>query len=631
MANETSDRIAEIRRNIAAGVDRPLGRWQKAKRYMKMAAIGAAVTGIAATSVMTYDFITARRNLAERNVLLRSSNISFIAGNPEKKAAPKADIESVTKFNEGGGTESKVGTAEATTHREVRGDISYYEFFDSQNSRKATSNEKPERFQAGLRPSGSYNFREQFAQAILESGIKGPQEYMVYKFAPRRGFNELDIDVVEFPGERGLKENEPGIIEKKGNGKEDVRIMVNRLKEYRNLIGWVKGKEWRAGTLLEDYAITPENAVAAREIFKKLKTLDSTQAVSEGDREDLVEQILDIERRMKKNTIYDTFEDGFFKILPQESTIYLGERLPAWKRFACWLGMGRDNHNILRVENQWDLWPGRWPGLEGTVFGHGEDKIYPFDKYNNGGYTLEDKFGKIAQIKIEDFVWKYGQDVVYSYFLDLNGDGKIDEKNELISKVLCKTTHDEKIGLEKLSRGERPETDMTISLNYSFMTPEVEMVKGKEFFRLGAAIETLMVEQVHRGYGKHSLLGYIHDQRSDKMLSDDMNLQNMSRALTQESTLVAKHDIIKALIAAKRPYARELAEKYNIANEFVGHYQTSDLTRKRLYTGPWPWIILGVAGAGYLAYRRNRKDKERRDSRTGISLEIEKKYGGITK
>ena len=36
------------------------------------------------------------------------------------------------------------------------------------------------------------------------------------------------------------------------------------------------------------------------------------------------------------------------------------------------------------------------------------------------------------------------------------------------------------------------------------------------------------------------------------MLFSDLTIENMSRALTQESTLVAKYDIVKALIAAKR-------------------------------------------------------------------------------
>jgi len=43
------------------------------------------------------------------------------------------------------------------------------------------------------------------------------------------------------------------------------------------------------------------------------------------------------------------------------------------------------------------------------------------------------------------------------------------------------------------------------------------------------------------------------------MLFRSLNVEDLSRALTQESTLIAKDDIIKVLSKAKRPYAKELA------------------------------------------------------------------------
>ncbi len=49
--------------------------------------------------------------------------------------------------------------------------------------------------------------------------------------------------------------------------------------------------------------------------------------------------------------------------------------------------------------------------------------------------------GKLAQIDIQDFILFYGQDVLYSYYFDLNGDGKLTDKTAgAIWSSLCRTT-----------------------------------------------------------------------------------------------------------------------------------------------------------------------------------------------
>ena len=65
---------------------------------------------------------------------------------------------------------------------------------------------------------------------------------------------------------------------------------------------------------------------------------------------------------------------------------------------------------------------------------------------------IKDKFGDLAKIDIKDFILYYGQDVVYSYYLDLNGDGKLNKDNELIGQVLCRTAHDERSEMNKLQK-----------------------------------------------------------------------------------------------------------------------------------------------------------------------------------
>ena len=86
----------------------------------------------------------------------------------------------------------------------------------------------------------------------------------------------------------------------------------------------------------------------------------------------------------------------------------------------------------------------------------------------------------------------------------------------------------------------------------------------------------------------------------------------MSRALTQESTLVARYDIVKAMIAAKRPYAQQLAERYNIAEQFAGQYQTSaQLVERRDWSMMFKTAlgIFVVIGA-WILIRHEKKEKE---------------------
>jgi hypothetical protein len=242
--------------------------------------------------------------------------------------------------------------------------------------------------------------------------------------------------------------------------------------------------------------------------------------------------------------------------------------------------------------------------------GTGDNVIYPFDKYNNGGYIIYDKHGKLAQIDIQDFILFYGQDVLYSYYFDLNGDGKLDKATELIGTVLCRTTHDERIDMEKLVGEGRPKNDITFTSHYSFMTPANDFEQGIAYFNLCGYVESMMPDQQNRGFGKHSFLGYINQHRSDIMLFRDLTVENMSRALTQESTLIAKYDIVKAVIAAKRPYAQQLAEAYNIAGQFAGQYQTSDhLVERRDWSVALKTLvsILVVVGGWFLLRKKKEK------------------------
>ena len=620
MALETmSERIARLEKE-STSLDSPKipGKWDSFKRKLYWGLGIATVAGTILGGVLTHDFLTKRQDFPVRNVLYKTTHTTYIAGNKEKKAADKADQEIIVKVNEGGGVESKVGTYICETSRERRGDAQYFGVENSQRRRIAMATQKPEKFQAGWSFRGTMNYKEEKAELLLADDAapvktKSSLKYMVYKLDPERGWRQNDIDVMEFPFEHGLRENEPGIIENDPSapGKKDIRVMVNHLVETRNALGWFFGKHFRTQTLLEDFASTPENRELSLQFFQKVRALSSLESFDREKREEIVDKILKIERKMDKHNVYVADEDGYLKILPLGSTVYLGEDPNLGIRFLNWLGLNREEHNRLRINTHWNLFPGNWPGLNRVSIGKGENKNFPFDKYNNGGYTLRDKYGKIAMIDIEDFWLSYGQDALYDYYLDLNGDGRLDKKTELIGRVLCRFSHDEKAELDNIARGILPESDLTLNTNYYFMGPDADSARGLDYFKLCMYVETMMVNQVHRGQGQHSLLGIINDQRSDIMLFKQLNVENLSRSLTQESTLVAKHDIIRVLNAAKRPYAEKLAGKYGIKGEqeFAGQFQKTPLTYESPEVGNWLTLGAGLAGLGYLYNRRRMRGK----------------------
>ncbi|MEK6884802.1 MAG: hypothetical protein AABY22_34540 [Nanoarchaeota archaeon] len=533
-----------------------------------------------------HDFLTKRQHYPERNVLFRSSNVLYVAGSSENKDFT-ADQSSESEVYEGGILEeSKVGTYLFRTVREIREDIEYFNMDDSQKIRIASATKKSERVQAGLRLRGSLNYREQFAEIILGEGSKAPKKYFVYKFSPERGSREIEVTVLEHE-----------------EGKREIDNILTELRTFPH--GWTFGKKFRDGTFLENYNGSEKQE---EEFLEGIKLLNSTETVDRKKREKIIEGLISSERKMAKGPVYFSFEDGIIDWLPQESSIYLAEKPSYLKReWYEWVGFGRNDHNFLRIENYWDLFPGRYPFL---------DNFKIFDKYNNGGYVIKDKFGDIAKINIEDFFLFYGRDVLYSYYLDLNGDGKI-SKDEIIGSVLCRTAHDENPNLESLSGKNRPKSDVTFTNNYSFMAPDQNRELGLKYFELCSYIESMIPDQIHRGFGKHSFLGFINEQRSDMMLYRDLSIGNMSRSLTEEATFVAKYDIIRVLNASRRPYAEELARKYGIAEDFIGQYQSSELLKERSEIGPL-LPALGIGGllgtSLVLAYRthkkRRKEDKE---------------------
>ncbi len=594
METNYEQQLADIRAHLEKHKISPPTRWRKVKDILKKTAlIGSAVAaiGLIPSYYLAKDFLLKRQNYPERNVLYRSSNVVHVSGGSEIKGERNTDRESEIKVYEGG-EESKVGTYLFRTVRELRDDIEYFNMDDSQKIRIASATRKPENVQAGLHLRGSLTFKEQLAEIITGKETKSPQKYMTYDFVPERGLQEKEITVVMHQDHR--------------------RTLENRMTEVRSFpFGWMFGKEFRAGTFLESYVHSPKNLQNMDGFLALIKELNSRETEDISKREAMMEKVLTFEdERLERFPTISSFEDGIFDILPQGSTIYLGYKPGSFERMKHTLGFGGHDHHRLRVDTYWDLWPGNIPILNKISFGSGDNIAYPFDKYNNGGYILRDAYGDLAQIDIKDFILYYGQDVVYSYYLDLNGDGRIDKEHELLGHVLCRTTHDEKINLEKLIGEGKPKNDISFTVHYSFMGPDEDHAKGRNYFNLCGYLESFIPDQINRGYGKHSLLGYINESRGDIMLYRDLAIENVSRAMTEESTLVAPHDVIRVLIAAQRPYAEDVAHLFGIAQDFSGKYTSSPLAVERTEYGPLPGVGVGIlAGVGFLYYRKRRKQQ----------------------
>ncbi|MDP1694406.1 MAG: hypothetical protein Q8L34_02595 [Candidatus Woesearchaeota archaeon] len=593
-------RLEALRKSIAEKHQvKARSRWETIKQKLKKGALITAAVGALGAIPAYYlaeDFFLKRQNYPERNVLYRASQVIHVAGGSEDKRALDTDQDEEIKVYDGG-VQSKVGTYLFRTQRERRDDISYYNMDNPQKIRIASATQKPERVQSGISLGGSTNFKEQLAEIILSNERKSPSNYTTYDFIPERGLEEIELTVVTHPNHQ--------------------RTLENKMIEKRSLgLGWFFGKEYRSGTFLEGYARTPHNQELTTSFLRIIAKLNSSDSIDKSKRIALIQEALAVESRLQRIPTLASYEDGFFDVLPQGSTLYLGSQPGFWKRLQHstlpFLGMGKDTR--LRVDNFWDLFPGNIPLLNQLKFGTGDDVAYPCDKYNNGGYVLRDKFGDVAKIAIQDFFFFYGQDLLYSYYLDLNGDGDLDEHGELIGQVLCRTTHDDLVNLEELVGIGQSKKDITCTVNYSFMAPDANRENGLRFLSLCGYLESCMPDQLNRGYGKHSFLGYINRVRSDIFLHRDLTLENMSRALTEESTLIAHQDVVRVLIAAQRPYAEAVANSFGDANTFKGTYQTSPLLQERTEIGPLPTYLL-FAGAAFglrsLFKRKKQKSQEK--------------------
>lgn len=233
-------------------------------------------------------------------------------------------------------------------------------------------------------------------------------------------------------------------------------------------------------------------------------------------------------------TVYHSRETGLFGFMPQGSYYRLLGEAPGY--FSGWPESGTTGENdVFRITQFWDTLP--WRTL-------------------NGGYLLSDSKGELAKVRIEDFWFNYDEDVVYWYYLDLDGNGVIDDSTEVIGKALYSRI------MSKTSGG-TDNKDVSFTVNYSYMAG-CDARTAKRDFVLAGDVEAMMPDQVFDGFGVHSYLGYIEEKRDDIMLYLDRSVENLDRALKEDDTLGTKRSIVRLLLAAKRPYASGTAVRLGV-------------------------------------------------------------------
>ncbi len=92
---------------------------------------------------------------------------------------------------------------------------------------------------------------------------------------------------------------------------------MTEVREY--LLGWWWGKVFRAGTVLEQYVISPDAENAHVQFQESIRVLDSQQSMNQAERERMAIKAMELSEQLPRMPIYLTYEDGFFDLFPQEA------------------------------------------------------------------------------------------------------------------------------------------------------------------------------------------------------------------------------------------------------------------------------------------------------------------------
>ncbi|MDH5802746.1 MAG: hypothetical protein OEZ68_18240, partial [Gammaproteobacteria bacterium] len=379
------------------------------------------------------DYLTKRQAYPIRHVLFQcNETVQFSRGKIGRQDR-FWDRDARTIIQKGNSDGTKLGDILGIQKLETTDEGGQYQLEDKDKTRIAYAVTKLEPVQAGISFTGTLDFRETYAEILGEN-----DRFINYRIIPERGAHNLEVNV---------------IADAEGNKK-----LVNKLITYRSKpLGVLWGTRFRSATSLDEFLDTPKNQSKERHFFELVDQYHGQAKLSGEQRLKLVQELAQTINSMETQSIYISHEDGIVDYVAQESSTFLFNRPSVVQQFTTPLysddgtkpspgnsgkqgdfAINNTNQELvhIRVERLIDLFPGNYFLLNNLIIGDAPNIVRPFSHTNNGGYEIVDGQGVVAKIEIEDFFLHYGDDLLYKYYLDKDGNGIIDSDKELIGQVL---------------------------------------------------------------------------------------------------------------------------------------------------------------------------------------------------
>ncbi|MGV8086113.1 MAG: hypothetical protein ACP5N1_00645 [Candidatus Woesearchaeota archaeon] len=516
-----------------------IGNWFYDHKKATAIAGAVGVLGLAGLTWLGVESATTREDYPQRDVLYSVQQERFFAGGDEKSSADNSAKTYTSRIYLGSleGEITRSNKNIATVEHKFENNFTQYLLKDENNNLIASGSTNREIIIPTISIYGRYTSLQHTIEFSKANPIQGGMTILEIerdRVLPHR----TKIDVMTI------------------NGK---KILYNKLTETKAIPQGLLSQKWgramRRSTTLEKYTASQDDSEVKELItlWEEYNIKDSTDSRSE--RMNLLDKILRVEKEISKKTVYNSMEDGIIDWMPEGSRVYLNHTSTFGERLRL---NTTGEEGVLRITNHWDLWPGNFFGLNKWRYDGSNGEVFSlFDKYNNGGYTISDNIGDLAEIKIVDFLLKYDRDIVFEYYIDKNGDGKLNHKTELVGRVLyqqkgSQKATDPKTEIDKGQNKKDVTYDYLIAFMGGYSSDSVE--RYNDFVKCGW-IEAAMPDQINRGFGKHSYIGWVKDARGNIIVYNDRQPKNLSRIITEESPLTATEDIYKLLLETKRPYA----------------------------------------------------------------------------
>jgi hypothetical protein len=110
----------------------------------------------------------------------------------------------------------------------------------------------------------------------------------------------------------------------------------------------------------------------------------------------------------------------------------------------------------------------------------------------------------------------------------------------------------------------RPKADVTFTIHYSFMAPDDDLKKGLDYFNLCEYVESMLPDQINRGYGKHSILGYINEISAAELNTRRDQGYRSGDLIGRAYGDVIRHDRVREILRTSVEEASEVAEEVTL-------------------------------------------------------------------